>query len=81
MPQALRRRVLLAYLGFPFYDTVTLPLLRGEGLLRPMQLPQGELVLEQKFQKVTGTLRSGKTEQQVEGRLRGDLTGSEVERF
>ena len=32
MPQALRRRVLLAYLGFPFYDTVTLPLLRGEGL-------------------------------------------------
>jgi patatin-related protein len=32
MPQALRRQVLLAYLGFPFYDTVTLPLLRGEGL-------------------------------------------------
>lgn len=32
MPQSLRRRVLLAYLGFPFYDTVTLPLLRGEGL-------------------------------------------------
>ncbi len=32
MPQALRRRVLLTYLGFPFYDTVTLPLLRGEGL-------------------------------------------------
>lgn len=32
MPSALRRRVLLAYLGFPFYDTVTLPLLRGEGL-------------------------------------------------
>ncbi|MFC0203117.1 patatin-like protein [Novosphingobium soli] len=32
MPQALRRRVLLAYLGFPFYDAVTLPLLRGEGL-------------------------------------------------
>jgi patatin-related protein len=31
MPLALRRRVLLAYLGFPFYDTVTLPLLRGEG--------------------------------------------------
>ncbi len=24
--------MLLAYLGFPFYDTVTLPLLRGEGL-------------------------------------------------
>ncbi|MFA7586519.1 MAG: patatin-like protein [Novosphingobium sp.] len=32
MPVALRRRVLLVYLGFPFYDTVTLPLLRGEGL-------------------------------------------------
>lgn len=32
MPLPLRRRVLLSYLGFPFYDTVTLPLLRGEGL-------------------------------------------------
>lgn len=32
MPAPLRRRMLLAYLGFPFYDTVTLPLLRGEGL-------------------------------------------------
>jgi patatin-related protein len=32
MPVALRRRVLLAYLGFPYFDTVTLPLLRGEGL-------------------------------------------------
>ncbi|MEO6715967.1 MAG: patatin-like protein [Novosphingobium sp.] len=32
MPMPLRRRILLAYLGFPFYDTVTLPLLRGEGL-------------------------------------------------
>lgn len=32
MPTVLRRRVLLTYLGFPFYDTVTLPLLRGEGL-------------------------------------------------
>ena len=31
MPLALRRRILLAYLGFLFYDTVTLPLLRGEG--------------------------------------------------
>jgi patatin-related protein len=29
---ALRRRMLLSYLGFPFFDTVTLPLLRGEGL-------------------------------------------------
>ncbi len=32
MPRALRRRMLLTYLGFAFYDTVTLPLLRGEGL-------------------------------------------------
>ncbi|MEO7247242.1 MAG: patatin-like protein, partial [Novosphingobium sp.] len=32
MPKPLRRQVLLAYLGFPFYDTVTLPLLRNEGL-------------------------------------------------
>lgn len=28
----LRRRMLLSYLGFPFFDTVTLPILRGEGL-------------------------------------------------
>lgn len=32
MPPALRRRMLLTYLGFPFYDVATLPLLRGEGL-------------------------------------------------
>jgi len=32
MPEPLRRPVLLAYLGFPFYDTVTLTLLRGEPL-------------------------------------------------
>lgn len=32
MPRGLRRRVLLAYLGFPFYDIATLPLLRNEGL-------------------------------------------------
>jgi len=32
MPTPLRRLALLTYLGFPFYDTVTLPLLRGEGL-------------------------------------------------
>lgn len=32
LPGAYRRRLLLAYLGFPFYDTVTLPLLRGEPL-------------------------------------------------
>jgi len=32
MPRDLRRRVLLAYLGFPFYDAATLPLLQNEGL-------------------------------------------------
>ena len=32
MPKDLRRRMLLTYLGFPFYDVATLPLLRNEGL-------------------------------------------------
>ena len=32
MPQLLRRVVLLAYLGFAYFDVVTLPLLRGQGL-------------------------------------------------
>jgi patatin-related protein len=32
LPRQLRRRMLLTYLGFPFYDTVTLPLLRGENM-------------------------------------------------
>lgn len=32
MPKVLRRKVLLAYLGFPFYDVATLPLFRNEGL-------------------------------------------------
>lgn len=32
MPKSLRRRVLFAYLGFPFYDVATLPLHKGEGL-------------------------------------------------
>lgn len=31
MPTLLRRRMLLAYLGFPFYDVATLPLLHNEG--------------------------------------------------
>lgn len=31
MPPELRRPLLLSYLGFPFYDAVTLPMLRGEG--------------------------------------------------
>jgi patatin-related protein len=32
MDKPLRRRFLYAYLGFPFYDVATLPLLQGEGL-------------------------------------------------
>jgi hypothetical protein len=32
MPKPLRRKVLLAYLGFAFYDVATLPLMRNEGL-------------------------------------------------
>ncbi|MFN4019158.1 MAG: patatin-like protein [Erythrobacter sp.] len=32
MPKALKRRMLLTYLGFPFYDVATLPLTRREGL-------------------------------------------------
>ena len=32
MPQPLRRVVLLAYLGFAYFDVVTLPVLRGQGL-------------------------------------------------
>jgi patatin-related protein len=32
MPKNLRRRMLLTYLGFPFYDVATLPLLQNEGL-------------------------------------------------
>lgn len=31
LPKASRRSMLLAYLGFPFYDIATLPLLQGEG--------------------------------------------------
>jgi len=32
LDKPLRRRVLLTYLGFPFYDVATLPLMRNEGL-------------------------------------------------
>ena len=32
LPREPRRRLLLAYLGFPYFDTATLPLLQGEGL-------------------------------------------------
>ena len=32
MPRNLRRRMLLAYLGFPFYDIATLPLLKSDDL-------------------------------------------------
>ena len=31
-PKAQRRSLILTYLGFPFYDIATLPLLQGEGL-------------------------------------------------
>jgi patatin-related protein len=31
-PKPLRRRMLFAYLGFPYYDVATLPLLRNEGM-------------------------------------------------
>ena len=32
LPKADRRALILAYLGYPFYDVATLPLLQGEGL-------------------------------------------------
>lgn len=32
LPKGERRQMLLTYLGFPFYDIATLPLLQGEGL-------------------------------------------------
>jgi patatin-related protein len=32
LPKEQRRPILLAYLGFPFFDVATLPLLQGEGL-------------------------------------------------
>src|SRR3546814_820617 len=32
LPKAARRTMLLAYLGFPFYDIATLPLLQGHGM-------------------------------------------------
>ena len=32
LPKADRRRLMFAYLGYPFYDVATLPLLQGEGL-------------------------------------------------
>ena len=32
LPRPDRRRLILAYLGYPFYDVATLPLLQGEGL-------------------------------------------------
>ncbi|MEO9463025.1 MAG: patatin-like protein [Marinomonas sp.] len=32
MPKSLRRRMLLTYLGFPFYDVATFPLIRNKGL-------------------------------------------------
>src|SRR3546814_5301600 len=34
LPKDDRRQLLLAYLGYPFYDIATLPLLQGEGFDR-----------------------------------------------
>jgi hypothetical protein len=36
------------------------------------KLPQGQLSLKQTYQMISGTLRSGKTTTQVQGRLNGD---------
>ncbi|MBI4195599.1 MAG: class I SAM-dependent methyltransferase [Betaproteobacteria bacterium] len=36
------------------------------------RLPQGELMLKQSFQMISGTLKSGTGTQQISGRLRGD---------
>ncbi|HSM53547.1 MAG TPA: patatin-like protein [Erythrobacter sp.] len=33
MPKPLRRRMLLGYLGFPYYDVATLPILQQEGVI------------------------------------------------
>ncbi|MDY7098364.1 MAG: patatin-like protein [Pseudomonadota bacterium] len=40
MPKNLRQKMLLTYLGFPFYDIATLPMMRGEGLdeFNPVQV-------------------------------------------
>jgi patatin-related protein len=40
MPKNLKRRMLLTYLGFPFYDVATLPMTRREGLdeYNPMRI-------------------------------------------
>lgn len=40
MPKLLKRRMLLTYLGFPFYDVATLPLSRREGVdeFNPMKI-------------------------------------------
>ena len=58
MPGALRRRMLLTYLGYPFYDAVTLPLLRGEGQVVGADALEGRLI-------VTGEIHFVDRHQQV----------------
>jgi len=62
MPQALRRRVLFAYLGFPLYDTVTLPLLRGEGMTE-----FDPILVDRISPEDCGAIRSGGTEATLRG--------------
>jgi len=63
IPRELKRRILLTYLGFPFYDTVTLPLHHSQGTT--------ELV-PAKVDRISPndctTIRSGGTEQVLRGR-------------
>ncbi|EIZ80037.1 hypothetical protein WSK_1404 [Novosphingobium sp. Rr 2-17] len=62
MPTALRRRMLYDYLGFPLYDTVTLPLLRGE------EMTEFEPVLVDRISpEDCHAIRSGGTEETLRG--------------
>ncbi|WP_067787693.1 patatin-like protein [Paraurantiacibacter namhicola] len=62
MPQKLRRRMLLAYLGFPFYDIATLPLLRNEGLTEFEPIKVDRISPED-----ANAIRSGGTEATLRG--------------
>src|SRR3546814_5397625 len=44
LPKDDRRQLLLAYLGYPFYDIATLPLLQGEGFdeFDPIKIDRSE---------------------------------------
>ena len=63
MPKPLRRRVLLAYLGFPYYDAATLPLLKGEGLNEFEPVKVDRISPED-----CNTIRSGGAEATLRGR-------------